>query len=134
MPASFSGVSPRRWVLDILAMVPALTHLAFDLIDLQPDPEGWEPYVLYPIVQPDGLREALETALSLERIQRVVLDVAGERLQDWPIIIDVMRRLEDPRLSVWRDERPMQTWADEERLSVEDAWAGRDVWTIATGV
>ncbi|KZV91379.1 hypothetical protein EXIGLDRAFT_750140 [Exidia glandulosa HHB12029] len=125
----------RDWAQAILSAAPSLTHLAIDIVDFQPndydDPDVGMRIDHAPVV-PDDLTLALQTILQCKRIQCVAFYIAGERVQDMPIVADVVRSLDcASKVRVWLDERPMVTWEDETQVSAEDAWAGRNVWTEA---
>ncbi|KZV91383.1 hypothetical protein EXIGLDRAFT_96756 [Exidia glandulosa HHB12029] len=129
------GFSSTEWISTILAAVPLVTHVAFFFIDLQAEDRIGPDDTIEPhdSVDPRELDEVLGIVLGRERerIRCVAIRIAGERVHDWPIFTDVLRRHDASRVRVWLDEREMYTWDEADRLFIADAWAHRDIWTEA---
>ncbi|EJD50774.1 hypothetical protein AURDEDRAFT_159921 [Auricularia subglabra TFB-10046 SS5] len=124
-------------IAHLLSTMPALTHLAFDVVELNKsigdnsdtdsDSEG-EPLDL------SALEVALRAALSYSRIHVVALRVGADWLVDWPAVLNLAVKLCDSRVLLWKDARPMRSWAGIAAHAASDAWAGRNIWTEARQV
>lgn len=112
----------------VLAAMPALTHIAYDDVNMTDD----DPSTI-PFTNLTELDEALVAALHHRRIQCVALRVAGRCIGEWADIRALLSRLQNARLHVWQDMRPITSWRSEEYFAAADALAGRDVWTEEIG-
>ncbi|KZV91386.1 hypothetical protein EXIGLDRAFT_769926 [Exidia glandulosa HHB12029] len=127
LPSQFTHIKPCDWVPAILAAVPALTCLAFNIAaaDFRSKP----PYLGG---DADTLPDILRLVLERRTVQRVVLHLPRDHISNWPMFKATLSRFNDSRIYVWRDERIIDIWeGDVERVAEEDAWAARDVWTEA---
>ncbi|KZV91402.1 hypothetical protein EXIGLDRAFT_719362 [Exidia glandulosa HHB12029] len=110
---------------DALNAMPALTHLALDMMRTSP-PSDEE-------FNEDHLRTVLARLLKKAdsatggRIEVLALRVAGAMLSQWGIIAHVVTTMQDPRVRVWCDDRRGDALA----LRAMDIRTGRDVWTEA---
>ncbi|EJD35187.1 hypothetical protein AURDEDRAFT_154928 [Auricularia subglabra TFB-10046 SS5] len=124
-------------VAHMLARLPALSHVAFDVLDLNTvdsDGDDEDDGITPGLLELDALERALRATLQHARIAVVALRVGGDWMHHGPAVLDIARKLRDPRLRVWHDERPMTSWVREENYAAADAWAGRSIWTEAKQV
>ncbi|EJD51357.1 hypothetical protein AURDEDRAFT_159761 [Auricularia subglabra TFB-10046 SS5] len=108
----------------VLAAMPALSHIAYDNVNMDDD----EPGVL-PLTNLAELEDAIGAALQCRRIQCVAVRVAGRCMDEWDDIFELLCTIKDPRVCAWPDRRHITTWSREEFYAAADTWAGRDVWT-----
>jgi len=79
-----------------------------------------------------ALSVALREALEHPTMECVALRVCGAFVEPrWAEIMMVLRAINDARVMVWRDDRPLQTWEDHDAWMFENIKEGRDVWTEA---
>ncbi|KZV78484.1 hypothetical protein EXIGLDRAFT_737611 [Exidia glandulosa HHB12029] len=110
---------------DALNAMPALTHLALDMMRTSPpsDEEFNEDHLRTVLAR---LLKKAESATG-GRIEVLALRVGGVMLSQWGIIAHVVTTMQDPRVRVWCDGRR----GDPLALRAMDIRTGRDVWTEA---
>ena len=123
---------PAAWVTDLIKCLPALTHLALDVLRII-DPGDYS--------DDEGLTEfdvahfetALRAALAWDdqRLEFVSFRIAGDYVKRWPEFEELVRRIASDRLLVWCDRRPMNSWDQENACVAQDAKALRTIWNEA---
>ncbi|EJD41481.1 hypothetical protein AURDEDRAFT_169377 [Auricularia subglabra TFB-10046 SS5] len=116
-------------IASLFSTMPALTHLAFDVLDVssaEDDDIGDEGY------PPDlgAVEIAIRAALSHPRARMVALRVCGDWLSSCPAVRAVAVKLRDPRVFLWEDARPIRVWEDVWTCAMSDAWIndGKSWW------
>ncbi|EJD41486.1 hypothetical protein AURDEDRAFT_169383 [Auricularia subglabra TFB-10046 SS5] len=98
-------------IASLFSTMPALTHLAFDVLDVsgaEDDDVGDDGYPL----DLDALEIAIRAALSYPRARMVALRVCGDWLSSCPAVRALAVKLRDPRVFLWEDARPIRVWED----------------------
>jgi len=130
--------APRQWILDILELLPNLTHLAFELYAVNYG-SGRRVVARY---DPNLLKDSLLAALEYRRtdgsqLQVIVVRVVGQFCIIWPKLLDMMQQVE-------AEDRTQRVWAwNDDRLTNGENWRGlvlkdghvrRSVWTEARAI
>ncbi|KAH7106047.1 hypothetical protein BKA62DRAFT_349336 [Auriculariales sp. MPI-PUGE-AT-0066] len=116
---------PIGWCNKIMAVLPALTHLAFELVDVEQYFGANEDFDIL------IFERVLQTALANKRLEYVAIRIAGNFCFHRAEMELLMRRLKNPRVCIWNDTRPLNNWLAEDEQVVTDAVCGRSVWTKA---
>jgi len=115
---------PERWTRGIIDNLPALTHFGFVLASVSSIEFDFQ-----------ALGTALETVVSFPRLKKVVLKVCGIYIEHCREEIEAaLSRIQDSRLGVVWEERPLTRWEEYDVWNREDAVAGRSMWTQAVPV
>ena len=126
--------NPGEWMRAIMAALPNLTHVGFDIIYLSEFPsdivivnEEWDV---------GAFERAMETALSYQQLNVVAVRVTGGFLLRWDDIISMLCRVagSDRRLQAWKDDRGVSEWHEEDERMALDAFQGRSIWTMVRPV
>ena len=118
------GLGPDGWTSNIIGSLPALTHFALVLEATEANSGGINVFDL------GSLPMALKTALEFSRLEMVVLKVVGVFAEHRKEVIEeLVRDIQDPRVSLLVEHRTMDSWDRHHEWSIEDIVAGRDIWT-----
>ncbi|KAH7106166.1 hypothetical protein BKA62DRAFT_352538 [Auriculariales sp. MPI-PUGE-AT-0066] len=109
------------WLNGITQDFTGLTHLAFEVVHLPHEAD----FVMA------AFEALLRVALIDDKLQRVVLRIAGACCAREAELEQVVYQISDARLRIWCDKRPIRNWSDDEELTIEDALHQRDIWTKA---
>ena len=122
-----------RAVVGWIDALPALTHVAIELVARNGTREREWPSVAL------SLDESLVAVLRNKggrQIQRLSIRLGGKLAEEafWLAFVDRLRlqtghSAGDPRIELWRDQRVVTDFEDDVRASIQDAYAGVDVWT-----
>lgn len=125
--------NPGGWIgSNIVRPFAGLTHLALILIGVQTPDQDWQDFEDFDFV---ALEKALREVLGYSRIQCLVLRVCGLHAERrWDEIQIIVRAINDSRLKVWHDKRPLSSWEYHHVLEVADVISDKDVWSEAQSI
>lgn len=113
---------PNFWLPAITKGFTSLTHLAFEVFE-----PSWQDKTCDMV----AFKMLLRAALSDRRLHCVAVRFAGIYCSRFPELQQVASQVNDPRLHIWCDIRPLLHWDDDEVTAVSDALHGRSIWTEA---
>ncbi|KAH7106038.1 hypothetical protein BKA62DRAFT_826428 [Auriculariales sp. MPI-PUGE-AT-0066] len=114
----------------MLHMLPALSHIGFDLLEV--DEDGGMAVVQS--FNTSAFEQILVALHEFKQLRCITIRVAGSFCHRWAEMQQVVHRLKDSRVQMQQDSRERLTWEEENQISISDALHGRTMWTEAVAL